>query len=318
MRTTCVSIIDLHCILLARGFLPQLHLVTLSKSLYLPGTNGVQLAATSFGASEQTVLLLHGAGQTRHSWRHAGGLLAQSGWNAISIDTRGHGESDWPENGDYSIDTLMGDLKSVVEHLHSSGKRKPILVGASLGGMTSLLVEGESEEQIFEALILVDITPKIEQSGVVRIIEFMNRHQNGFNSVDEAAAAVARYQSHRRDVSKKSDGKRAQAVSGLKKNLRQGEDGRYYWHWDPRLMQHVSGLGETLYQRQLNAASKLTLPVLLIRGQQSEIVSSESARELLELVPHAKYTDIADAAHMVAGDNNDVFVRSVLEFIGEA
>ena len=293
--------------------------MTLSKSLFLPGINGVQLAATSFGASEQTVLLLHGAGQTRHSWRHAGSLLAQRGWNAVTIDTRGHGDSDWPESGDYAIDTLMSDLRSVVEHLQQSGKRKPVLVGASLGGMTGLLAQGESEEQIFEALILVDITPKIEQSGVVRIVEFMNRYQNGFSSIDEAAAAVAEYQSHRRNRTDHSDGKRkGQAVSGLKKNLRQRQDGRYYWHWDPRLMQHVSTLSDELYQRQCDAASKLTLPVLLIRGQQSEIVSVESVNELLQLVPHAQYVDIADAAHMVAGDNNDVFVQSVLEFIGSA
>jgi len=269
VHTAYISIIDLHCILLTLGFLPQLHLVTLSKSLYL--------------------------------------------------DTRGHGDSDWPESGDYAIDTLMGDLRSVVEQLQQSGKRKPVLVGASLGGITGLLAQGESAEQIFEALILVDITPKIEQSGVLRIVEFMNRYQNGFSSIDEAAAAVAQYQSHRREASDHSDGKRkGQAVSGLKKNLRQREDGRYYWHWDPRLMQHVSSLSDELYQRQCDAASKLTLPVLLIRGQQSEIVSAESANELLELVPHAQYVDIADAAHMVAGDNNDVFVQSVLEFIGPA
>jgi len=112
------------------------------------------------------VVLLHGAGQTRHSWRHAGSLLAQSGWNAVTVDARGHGDSDWPENGDYSIDTLMGDLKSLVRHLWKPGKPKPILVGASLGGITSLLVEGESEEQIFKALILVDITPKISSCRV--------------------------------------------------------------------------------------------------------------------------------------------------------
>ena len=283
-----------------------------SSTLYLPGINNVQLAATSFGNfDDPTVLLLHGAGQTRHSWRHAGAVLAAAGLHAITIDTRGHGDSDWSKNGDYAVDTLIADLKSVVEHLTEADKQKPILVGASLGGITALLAEGESDQSVFQSLVLVDITPRMDQTGVDKILGFMQRYENGFDSVEQAAKAVAEYQSHRqRNTSNQSSAK------GLKKNLRQAQDGRYYWHWDPQLMQHISTIDDSIYQRQRNAALKLTLPVLLIRGQQSEIVSVESANELLQLVPHAQYVDIADAAHMVAGDNNDVFVSSVLEFIG--
>jgi len=286
-----------------------------SSTLYLPGINNVQLAATSFGKiDDPTVLLLHGAGQTRHSWRHAGAVLAAAGLHAITIDTRGHGDSDWSKNGDYAIDTLIADLKSVVEHLGEKDKQKPILVGASLGGITALLTEGESDQSIFQSLVLVDITPRIDQTGVKKILGFMQRYENGFDSVEQASKAVAEYQSHRQRISIVSQSNETSA-KGLKKNLRQAQDGRYYWHWDPQLMQHISTIDDAFYQRQRDAALELRLPVLLIRGQQSEIVSVESANELLQLVPHAQYVDIADAAHMVAGDNNDVFVNSVLEFI---
>ena len=307
------------------------------EPLYLSGVNDVQLAATSFGEGEQTVLLLHGAGQTRHSWRHAGEVIGQHKWRAVTLDTRGHGDSDWSSSGDYSIDTLIGDLKSVAQHYTALDQRKPILVGASLGGITGLLAEGESDPQIFESLVLVDITPRIDQTGVERIIGFMNRYQTGFASLEEAVDAVANYQSHNRRHTSDSYGRESDHDSGdgesnpkepgrgsagnrdaigLKKNLRIAKDGRYYWHWDPRLMQHIGAIDDSFYLRQRDAASCLKLPVLLIRGQQSEIVSVESANELLELVPHARYVDIADAAHMVAGDNNDVFVDAVLEFIG--
>jgi len=295
--------------------------------LYIPATNGVQLSATSFGRTgDPVVLLTHGAGQTRHSWRNAGVRLAKAGWHAIAVDTRGHGDSDWPKDGDYSVDTLVADLHAAAKFCTSHTNQKPVLVGASLGGICGMLAQGETAVQIFSSLVLVDITPRIDTEGVAKIIEFMNRHHGGFASVEEAVIAVGDYQPHRRRTSEKSadqksaqfDGqKSAQRESnGLQKNLRLAQDGRYYWHWDPRLMQYLGFLNEEFYQRQLNAASKLKLPVLLIRGQQSEIVSLESVQEFLQLVPHAQFQDIADAAHMVAGDSNDIFATAVLDFIG--
>lgn len=297
------------------------------ETLYIPATGGVQLAATSFGALESpVVLLMHGAGQTRHSWRGAGERLAQTGWRAVSVDARGHGDSDWPEDGDYAIDTLVADLRSVVRHFADNCGQKPVLVGASLGGICGMLAEGESGDEVFHSMVLVDITPRIDNTGVARIIDFMCRHQDGFASLEEAVKAVAAYQSHRRDSAgaaankgAEENGKRQSNAekngAGLKKNLRLADDGRYYWHWDPRLMQHIGTIDEAFYQRQRLAAGQLKLPVMLIRGQQSEIVSHASVEEFLELVPHAEYVDIADAAHMVAGDHNDAFASSVIEFI---
>ena len=292
-----------------------------SEILYIPVASGVRLAATSFGdKGGPVVVLMHGAGQTRHSWRNAGICLAEAGWRAIAVDTRGHGNSDWPQDGDYSVDTLVSDLVEVAAHVAKDHAQKPVLVGASLGGICGMLAEGETSRQLFHSLVLVDITPRIDNTGVARIIDFMNRHQEGFASVSDAALAVAAYQSHRhRESETDSAGKTGKAnASGLKKNLRLADDGRYYWHWDPRLMQHVGTVDEDFYQRQRSAASGLKLPVLLIRGQQSEIVSGEAVKEFLDLVPHAQFQDIANAAHMVAGDSNDIFARTVLKFIGTA
>lgn len=295
--------------------------MTLAETLYIPVTDGVQLAATSFGNEDQpVVILMHGAGQTRYSWRNAGQYLAEAGWRAVTVDTRGHGNSDWPENGDYAIDTLVADLIAVVRFFTNGTGFKPVLVGASLGGITGMLAQGEASRQVFESVVLVDITPRIDNTGVARIIEFMYRYQSGFASLQEAASAVADYQSNRlqRNDSEPAltNTGRVKSVEGLKKNLRLADDGRYYWHWDPRLMDHIGTIDEHFYMRQREAATKLKVPVLLIRGQQSEIVSRESVEEFLELVPHAQFQDIADAAHMVAGDSNDVFAQAVVDFIG--
>jgi len=154
--------------------------MSVSELLYIPVANGVQLAATSFGKrGDPVVVLMHGAGQTRHSWRNAGFCLAEAGWRAIAVDTRGHGDSDWSQDGDYSVDTLVADLVAVTAHVANGHPQKPLLVGASLGGICGMLAEGEATHQLFHSLVLVDITPRIDNEGVVRIIEFMNRYQTG-------------------------------------------------------------------------------------------------------------------------------------------
>ena len=247
------------------------------------------------------MLLLHGAGQTRHAWRRAGEVLAASGRHAISLDARGHGDSAWAPDGDYSINSLIGDLHSVVAALGC----RPALVGASLGGITGLLAQGESSVELFSALILVDITPSVDRSGVERIISFMRAHADGFESIEAANTAVAEYQPQRQG---------GHAQDGLRKNLRL-RDGRYYWHWDPALLDHISELDLESAERMKAAARRLVLPTLLVHGKMSEIVSDDAAKEFLSLVPHARYVDVKDAAHMVAGDSNDRFNSAVLEFL---
>jgi pimeloyl-ACP methyl ester carboxylesterase len=273
-------------------------------------TAQVRISASSFGdPNNKPVLLLHGAGQTRHAWHAAATALADNGWRAVSLDARGHGDSSWCPDGDYSIEQFIHDLKFVVDTMAQQNGQRPAVVGASLGGITALLAQGESSQALFSALVLVDITPRIDEGGVAKILGFMRRHQDGFATLQDAADAVAQYQSHRSRANK--------SVDGLRKNLRL-VDGRYYWHWDPKLLNHVSRLDVEAVERQREAAKKLSLPVLLVHGQMSEIVNDETAREFLQLVPHASYANVSNAAHMVAGDNNDLFASAVSEFLQNA
>jgi len=138
------------------------------------------------------VLLLHGGGQTRHSWRNTGRSLAADGWSAIALDARGHGESQWAPDGNYGIDALVADLTSIIGELGE----KPVLVGASMGGMTSLIGQGENPE-LARGLVLVDIAPKIETAGTGEIMAFMHSGLDGFASLDDAAAAIAAYTPNR-------------------------------------------------------------------------------------------------------------------------
>ncbi len=287
--------------------------MSISKTVDFEVPDAGHITASLFGnESDPPVLLLHGAGQTRHSWRSSAIALANSGWQAIAVDTRGHGDSGWSASGNYSIDALINDLKAIIDSLVQKGLSRPVVVGASLGGITALIAQGESVAPVFSALVLVDITPSIDPAGVERILEFMSANDEGFKTIEEAADAVNAYQPHRSRSSPKATTDRH---SGLRKNLRLEADGRYYWHWDPRLLDHVRTFDAGLMDRQRAACADFAVPVLLVHGKLSEIVSDETAREFLKLVPSARYVNVSGAAHMVAGDDNDVFAAAVIEFL---
>lgn len=253
------------------------------------------------------MLFLHGGGQTRHAWGRTAESLAERGFHTICTDHRGHGESSWAGEGQYRLDHFVEDLRGVVAQL----TRKPILVGASLGGIASLLAQTEGTDSIAAGLVLVDVTPRMEADGVDRILDFMRGGAAGFTSLEEAADTIAKYLPHR---------KRPNDLSGLAKNLRHGSDGRYYWHWDPQMLKtwdpdrYTEDDDRSLKARLQNVRG-LDIPTLLIRGRLSDLVSVEAAAEFLEMVPHAEYVDLAGAHHMVAGDRNDAFTDSITEFL---
>jgi non-heme chloroperoxidase len=272
--------------------------------------NGVSIAADTYGDPEnQLVLFLHGGGQTRHAWGGAAQALSELGFYAICTDHRGHGDSSWSNEGGYTLDVFATDLLALLKHF----EQKPIIVGASLGGISSLRAEALSDHSVAKALVLVDTTPRMEAAGVTRILKWMLDGIDGFGSLEEAADAIAAYLPHR---------ERRTDLTGLAKNLRLGDDGRYRWHWDPAMIRSWdpeewsdAKAAQDEIQARLDAAKELDLPVLLIRGRLSDVVSEANAQELLSVVPHAEYVDLEDAAHMVAGDRNDTFTASVAEFI---
>ncbi|UYP18663.1 alpha/beta hydrolase [Rhodococcus sp. Z13] len=281
-----------------------------TETVHLPG-DGLRLTADLWrpdpsGGHNGTVLLLHGGGQTRHSWQRTGGRLAEHGWRAYTIDARGHGDSEWAADGDYSPDAHARDIRAVTDFLGEA----PVLVGASMGGLASLVAAGE-HPGLARALVLVDITPKAEPNGITRITEFMRAGLDGFDSLDDVLEAVIAYNPNRRRPPRKE---------GLRKNLRH-RDGRWYWHWDPRLLSDREKLIATEIAREERAraaARAVTVPTLLIRGAQSDVVSDEGANELLDLIPGARLVDVSGAGHMVSGDDNDVLSRGLIEFLDEA
>jgi non-heme chloroperoxidase len=264
--------------------------------------HGLTLMADAGGpADAPCVVLLPGAGQTRRAWGGAAARLVAAGYQVLSLDLRGHGDSGWASDGDYGIDAFIADLRAVLDTLTVP----VVLVGASIGGIAALMTAAGAPHHPVAGLVLVDVVPQMESAGLQRIRAFMSAHGHGFASLQEAADTVAAFLPHR---------PRPSRHDGLLNSLRTGADGRLYWHWDPAF--HAGSAGrQGMFERMEAAAARLTTPTLLISGQRSEVVSRAGARQLLAVMPQATWVDIEDASHMVAGDSNDRFNAALAHFI---
>lgn len=270
------------------------------------GFEGLELVADERGdPNDWPVLFLHGGGQTRHAWGRTAEEVAANGWRSISLDLRGHGESEWEVNGDYSFTAFCADCIAVADQLG----RPPVLVGASLGGMSAMLAEGTSDREVSGGLVLVDIAPVTNREGVERIGAFMRSGIDGFDTLEDAASAIAAYTPQR---------VRAFNPDGLRKVLRE-RNGRWYWHWDPAMIsrertevvaKRFSGLLEV-------AMNNITVPTMLVRGMLSDVLTQEGVDDMVSHLPDITVVEVPDAGHMIAGDQNTAFTDAVTWFLRE-
>ena len=277
------------------------------QTVEYPGVNGLTLIADEWNrgvdaaAKRPTILMLHGGGQNRFSWKNTGQVLADEGFHVVALDSRGHGDSDRAPDANYDVETLTADVMHVLDAID-----RPVnLIGASMGGLTGILVADEAGPDRVTRLVLVDVVPRFEKNGSARIRDFMFSGLHGFGSLEEAADAVAAYLPHRT---------RPRSPEGLKKNLRL-RDGRWYWHWDPAFMTKPGDDPQLRTEKFEQAAADLTIPVLLIRGKLSDVVSPEGVRHFLDTVPNAEFVELSEAGHTAAGDDNDAFSNVVVTFV---
>lgn len=263
--------------------------------------DGVALAADQIEGDGPGLLLAHGFGQTRQAWRSTQQRLAEAGRASLAWDIRGHGQSARnPAGSRYAGPQFVDDVATAARALGPG----PILVGASMGGLTGLMAQ--ARDRVFSALVLVDITPRWEAAGVERILGFMNAHPDGFDSFEHAAEQIAAYLPHRRE--KKSPAQ-------LSHLLVRRHDGRLGWHWDPRLLSEFIPDTDDLQDAIEDACRGLDVPVLLVSGGRSDLVTDRTVAHFLELAPHARHVQLPQATHMVAGDDNSAFTDTLLSFL---
>ena len=269
------------------------------------GDGDLVLAADAFGHSDDPcIILLPGGGQTRFAWRRSAEVFAQRGYYVLSFDLRGHGDSGWAMNGDYSIDSFARDVVCIARQAPVGA----IIMGASIGGIAALVAAGESPTPFARALVLIDVVPQMSEASLDRIRAFMSAGADGFANIEEASALVRAYLPHRPPRSARA----------LRNNLRKREDGRLYWHWDPAFHAGSKQRAEAgMLLRMQTATRGIRVPLLLVCGERSEVVDEPAIAHLLQLLPHAKCVQVAGARHMVAGDRNDAFGTAVLDFLSE-
>lgn len=265
------------------------------------GFGGVPLIGECWGDKDQpAVLLLPGAGQSKRAYREAARALAQAGRWAVCVDLRGHGESGRPGDGRYDLDAFAQDVVAVLRQMNT----RPVVIGASLGGMVALAALGESDTDLASALILVDAAPDIRREEAKRVRALMRRYSDGFSSLEEAAHAVQELSPRRQTPVTGED---------LRGRLSVGPDGRLHWPWDE---DSISGINaEQVAPRLATAAIRIKLPVLLIRGGESRIVSRAAIERLHGLLADAELVEIAGAGHLVSSDCSDDFNAVVLDFL---
>jgi len=277
------------------------------QTVEFSGVDGITLVADEWNrgstavADRPTILMLHGGGQNRFSWKNTGQILADGGYHVVALDSRGHGDSDRAPNADYAIETLTADVMHALQAIEGP----VVLIGASMGGLTGILVADSAGPDKVTGLVLVDVVPRYEKNGSARIRDFMTTNLHGFASLEEAADAVAAYLPHR---------SKPRSPEGLRKNLRL-RDGRWYWHWDPAFMTRPGDDPDLRTERFEQAAMDLKIPVLLIRGRLSDVVSPEGVRHFLATVPRAEFIELSNAGHTAAGDDNDAFSDAVVTFV---
>ncbi|MFT3754590.1 MAG: alpha/beta hydrolase [Pseudoxanthomonas sp.] len=274
----------------------------------IAGAGSLQLAATRFAstgdAAPSSLLFAHGFGQTREAWRRTAQAMAARGHAGLSFDARGHGHSQRnPVELPYRAEQFADDLINVA----GESTQAPVLVGASMGGLLGLVTEARWPG-LFRALVMVDVTPRWEAKGYERILAFMGAFPDGFDSLAHAGDVIAAYLPQRRERKSESD---------LRSLLHEGSDGRWRWHWDPRLLAEFAADAQGHQDDLIIAARSIRCPVLLISGGKSDLVSARTVEDFQSLVPHAQHVQLPHATHMLAGDDNDAFAATVLDYLAE-
>lgn len=278
-------------------------IVPQAEDRQMPPSDALALQRLPGRPDRAEVLFAHGFGQTRQAWTRTAAVLAAHGHGSTRFDARGHGQSRWnPAHLPYELEQFVDDLATLAQD-HAT---PPVLVGASMGGLLGLYAQGHRDPPPFRALVLVDIAPRWDEAGVERIMGFMSAHPEGFDSPEHAADVIAAYLPHR---------PRRKSREELEPLLAQREDGRWRWHWDPRLIDSIGRQGAQYQTRLLDATDRIDVPTLLVSGGRSELIGDAHVADFLQRVPHAQHVRLPQATHMVVGDDNDAFTRTILAFL---
>jgi esterase len=248
-----------------------------------------------------TVLLLHGSNQSAHSWDLVS-LHLSSRFHVLALDQRGHGDSEWARDVDYSASAMAHDALAFMDEL---AVEQPIVVGHSMGGLNSMRLILDQPRRV-RALVLVDIGPVIAEAGAKAVRHFVTEHRE-FDDLDAFVRAVQKYDPYR---------SREHIERTVKYNMLQRADGKYVSKRDhgPRLA--ATGEHRDRHDRfSLEEAATIEHEVLLIRGADSNILTPEGATAFVDALPRGRLETVTEAGHNVHGQNTSGFLEAINPFL---
>jgi pimeloyl-ACP methyl ester carboxylesterase len=254
-------------------------------------------------AGQPPIVFLHGGGLNAHTWDLVC-LALRRERHCVALDQRGHGESEWSPQMDYSTESHVGDLDAFVDAL---GLTRFVLVGMSLGGVNALAWAGRHSDRL-DGLVIVDVGPEIRTEGVVKIAAFTSEAAP-LASVDEYVERAMAFNPRRnRELLRRS----------LLHNLRRMPDGRYMWKYDQR---HRGKIDPDAYARRRellwSAVDRVQCPTLVVRGAQSDVFHDEDAARMADRLERGRWVKIDGAGHTVQGDNPAGLLVELRAFLAE-
>ncbi|MCH8206721.1 MAG: alpha/beta hydrolase [Chloroflexi bacterium] len=265
--------------------------------------NGLRFHYLDWGGPDNTpMLLLHGFAQTCHSWDFIA-LTFSDRFRVIALDQRGHGDTDWAPDGDYSPEAHQKDTHAFVQAI---GLENFVLIGLSMGGRNALTYAAHHPERV-KAVAIVDAAPETLRAGGENIRRFVQQ-EDELDSVDEFVERVLKYNPRRS----------AQQVRGsIIHNLKQLPNGKWTWKYDKllrssdRRWQSDPGLTDRLW----GYVEGLKPPTLVVRGSKSDLIASQTAEEMHRRMPNGTLATVEGAGHLVPGDRPAGFANAVAEFL---
>ena len=265
--------------------------------------NGMRFHYLEWGsAANPPMLLLHGFAQTCHSWDFVA-LGFSDDYRVIVLDQRGHGDSDWAADGDYSPETQQNDISAVVSEI---GLEDFTLMGLSMGGRNSFTYAANNPDRV-RALVIVDAGPQNMQQGTQNIRNFVQQDDE-LDSVDAFVERVLKYNPRRAPE---------QIRGSIMHNLKQLPNGKWTWKYDKRLRSPGRRMGSDpeTEKRLWGYLEALQCPTLLVRGGASDIIAMDTADKMHAAIPNSQLATIDGAGHLVMGDSPAGFQRAVTEFL---